>query len=58
MEPASEQQKQVVDLSAYRSRKQVEEPESDPHRHEAKDAIEEIARHLLNAIRVIKRLSQ
>lgn len=58
MEPTNAQQKRVVDLSAYRSRKQIEEPESDPHRQEAVEAIEEIARHLLQAIRVIKRIHQ
>ncbi len=57
-EPTSAPQKRVVDLTAYRSRKKIEEPESDPHRHEAVEAIEEIARHLLQAIRVIKRIHQ
>lgn len=58
MHPVRKQQK-LVDLSAYRSsKKNPEEPEGDTSRQEAMEAIDEIARHLLQAIRVIKRMYQ
>lgn len=58
MRPGSMQQSKVLDLLAYRSSKRVIEVPKSDQRQEAEEAIEEIARHLLQAIRVIKRLNQ
>lgn len=59
MQQGSEQQSSVVDLSKYRTAKATaEEPAKALTEAAARRAIEEIAHHLLMAVRVIKSLHQ
>lgn len=57
---ASTKNSSVIDLSDYRSGKSanVKRSEEEPSDDEAIRAIEEIAHHLLMAVRVIKKLHQ
>lgn len=60
MQRGSAQRNSVIDLSAYRKQKDAvkypEEPEEDDE--DARKTIEEIAHHLLMAVRAIKRYRQ
>lgn len=59
MPHGNEQQSTVVDLSAYRSTRRVVDVAEREQREDQNDpAIEEIAHHLLMAVRVIKRIHQ
>lgn len=59
MQQGSEQQNSVIDLSKYRSSKAAAKTSGEiPKQNDALRAIEEIAHHLLMAVRVIKSLHQ